>query len=482
MIFPSYLKRPCETLAMQYNLYIVQKAVRPMRAKYKDVAADLARDIRSGTLKPGDRLPTHRELAHRHGLSLGTATKVFSEMEAMGLTIGEVGRGTFVRMNADARAMEFSYETPGEAVVDFSKNHLVLPEQDGIFQNAIAKVLADPGCDVLDYRNNPGSEYDRLTAWRWLNEDRNIPIDSHEAITICSGGQHALMLALMASCRPGQVVAVERLTYPMVRLACEMLRLDVVEVDADDEGIIPESFDRICRKHDVSALFSIPNVQNPTSTTLPIERRSEIVRIAKTNDVMVIEDDAYGFLLEQPPTSFAELAPDRTLYIRTLSKSWAPGLRVCFLVSPDSYKDAVDRAQRASVWMNAPLMASVASEIIASGQYKAVVHAKRKEVFKRQAIVRRVLDGMEVVTGPQSMHVLLPLPSNARQDWVVEALAEANVLVSPASLFAAKGERSGLQNGLRLCIGAPRDRATTESALITLRTVVQASQNKRAWR
>jgi len=453
-----------------------------MRAKYKDVAAEMASDIRGGALKPGDRLPTHRELAHRHGLSLGTATKVFSEMEAMGLTIGEVGRGTFVRMNADARAMEFSYETPGEAVVDFSKNHLVLPEQEAIFQHAIAKVLADPGCDVLDYRNNPGAEYDRLTAWRWLNEDRETPIDSHEAITICSGGQHALMLALMATCRPSQVVAVERLTYPMVRLACEMLRLDVVEVDADSDGIIPDSFDRLCRKHDVSALFCIPNVQNPTSTTLPLDRRSEIVRIAETRNVMVIEDDAYGFLLDAPPTSIAELAPDRTLYIRTLSKSWAPGLRVCFLVSPDSHRNAVDRAQRASVWMNAPLMASVASEIIASGQYDHVVRAKRKEVFKRQAIVRRILEGMPMVTEPQSMHVLLPLPTNARQDWVVEALAEARVLVSPASQFAAKGERSGLQNGLRLCIGAPRNRTTMETALRTLRTLVEASQNKSAWR
>ena len=453
-----------------------------MRVKYKDVAADLARDIRRGTLKPGDRLPTHRELAHRHGLSLGTATKVFSEMEAMGLTIGEVGRGTFVRMNADARAMEFSYETPGKAVVDFSKNHLVLPEQDDIFQAAIAKVLSDPDCDVLDYRNNPGSEYDRLTAWRWLNEDRETPIDSHKAITICSGGPHALMLALKATCRPGQGVAVERLTYPMVRLACEMLRLDVVEVDADRDGIVPESFDRLCRKHDVSALFCIPNVQNPTSTTLSLERRSEIAKIANAHDVTLLEDDAYGFLLEEPPTPLTELAPDRTLYIRTPSKSWAPGLRVCFLVSPGRHKDAVDRAQRASVWMNAPLMASVASEIVSSGQYDLVVRAKRKEVFKRQAIVRRILAGMQIETQPQSMHVLLPLPSNARQDWVVEALAEANVLVSPASQFAAKGERSGLQNGLRLCIGAPRNRAEMENALRTLRAVVEAPQNKEAWR
>ena len=127
-------------------------------------------------------------------------------------------------------------------------------------------------------------------------------------------------------------------------------------------------------------------------------------------------------------------------------------------------------------------MASVASEIVSSGQYDLVVRAKRKEVFNRQAIVRRILAGMQIETQPQSMHVLLPLPSNARQDWVVEALAEANVLVSPASQFAAKGERSGLQNGLRLCIGAPRNRAEMENALRTLRAVVEAPQNKEAWR
>lgn len=453
-----------------------------MRTKYKDVVADLARDIRNGVLKPGDRLPTHRELAYRHGLSLGTATKVFSEMEAMGLTIGEVGRGTFVRMNADARAVEFSYETPGDAVVDFSKNHLVLPEQDDVFKEAIAKVLANPDCDVLDYRNNPGSEYDRLTAWRWLNEDRERTIKSHEAVTICSGGQHALMLALMATCRPGQVVAVERLTYPMVRLACEMLRLDVVEVDADDDGLIPQNLDMVCKKYDVSALFCIPNVQNPTSTTLPMNRRSEIASIAAAHNLMIIEDDAYGFLLEEPPKSLSELAPERTLYIRTLSKSWAPGLRVCYLVTPQSYLNEVDQALRASVWMNAPLMASVASEIIQSGHYQSIVAEKRREVFKRQAIIRRVLDGMDIVTEPRSMHVLLPLPQRARVDWVVEALAEANVLVSPVSQFAAKGERSALRNGLRLCIGAPKNRATMQEALTTLRKVVEASQSKQTWR
>lgn len=452
-----------------------------MRAKYKDVIAELVRDIRAGILKPGDRLPTHRALAYQHGLSLGTATKVFSEMEALGLTVGEVGRGTFVRMNADARAMEFAYEQPSKAVIDFSKNHLVLPEQDQIFTSVVKKVLADPDCDVLDYRDNAGSKYDLLSAWRWLNKERKSPIDTHQAITICCGGQHALMLALMATCRPGQVVALERLTYPVVRLACEILRLDVVVVESDDNGILPSSLDALCHKHDVSVLFCIPNIQNPTSATLPLERRTELVGVLEQHDVIAIEDDAYGFLLETPPTSLAELAPERVFYVRTLSKSWAPGLRVCYLISPSQFRDAVDQAQRASVWVNAPLMASVATEIIRSGQYEQVVRAKRREISKRQIIVQQVLDGMAMVTAPQSMHVLLPLPSSVRVDCVATALTETGVLVSTGAQFAAKNEHSQVQNGLRLCIGAPKDRIAMHGALEKLRVVLKTTNYKPRW-
>lgn len=452
-----------------------------MRPKYRNIVARLAEDIRTGVLKPGDRLPTHRELAHEHGLSLGTATRVFAEMEAMGLTVGEVGRGTFVRMNADAKAVEFSLSIYSQEVVDFSRNHLVLPEQTSLFEDAIQAVLSNSECNVLDYRNNAGSEFDRRAATLWLNKERGVSFLSDDSLTICSGGQHALMLALMATCKPGQGVAVESLTYPVVRLACEMLRLDVFEVESDESGIVPEAFDKLCTEHSIRVLFCMPNVQNPTSTTLSPERRDALATILKTRAVYAIEDDAYGFLLESPPCTLSELAPENVFYTRTLSKSWAPGLRVCYLTSPECQLQAVEKAQRATVWMSTPLMMSVATHLINKGIYDSVVRAKRREIFKRQAILRHVLDGMGVITDPRSMHVLLPLPKQARTGWVLESLQEAQVIASPLAQFTANDKRGQPSNGLRLCIGAPRDRREMESGLKRIRSIVKTLQSPSTW-
>lgn len=452
-----------------------------MRPKYKIIVAKFAENIRLGLLKPGDRLPTHRDLAAEHGLSLGTATRVFAELEAIGLTVGEVGRGTFVRMNADAKAVEFSLSGDAQGVVDFSRNHLVLPEQVKMFDEAVRAVLADNDCNVLDYRNNAGSEFDRRAATLWINKERELAPLIDESLTICSGGQHALMLALMATCHPGQTVAVEPLTYPVIRLACEMLRLNVIQVESDEHGIIPEDFDRLCKENQIKILFCMPNIQNPTSVTLTPERREALAAILKANDVFAIEDDAYGFLLEKAPCSLSEMAPDHVFYARTLSKSWAPGLRVCYLVPPNRIAKAIERAQRATIWMSTPLMMSVATHLIQKGVYESVVRAKRRELFKRQAILRRFCDGMDVITDPRSMHALIPLPKRARTGWVLESLEEANVLASPLAQFASSDKSGQIPCGIRLCIGAPRDRFEMETGLKRIISIIRSLQDPKAW-
>ncbi|WP_316861379.1 PLP-dependent aminotransferase family protein [uncultured Cohaesibacter sp.] len=448
-----------------------------MRTKFRQVVSQLAQDIKSGDLKPGDRLPTHRELAYRFGLSLGTATRVFAELDAMGLTVGEVGRGTFVRMNGDARAVDFSLSDPAGDFVDFGRNRLVLPEQDEIFRNGLQNVLGNADCDTLDYRNNAGSAYDRRMIWYWLNEERAVPIFGHEALTICSGGQHALMLALLAACHPGDCVAVEELTYPVVRLACEMLHLDVVTVQSDAQGICPQSLDQLCREAPVRLLFCMPNMQNPTSVTMPLERRTQIAGLLKEHDIYALEDDAYGFLLKAPPMSLSELAPDHVFYSRTLSKSWAPGLRICYLASPEKMLERVDKAQRSTVWMTAPLMASLATYLVRTGQYGIVIGKKRREIAKRQAILGRVFDGMALQTDPASMHVLLPAPDTVRTGALLEALEKVKVIASPISQFAAGDDIRARPMGIRLCIGAPQNRMLLEDGLRRIRTTITALQD-----
>ncbi|WP_321447425.1 PLP-dependent aminotransferase family protein [uncultured Cohaesibacter sp.] len=445
-----------------------------MRTKFRKVVAELAQDIQTGKLVPGDRLPTHRELAYRFGLSLGTATRVFAELEAMGLTVGEVGRGTFVRMQGEGRAVDFALADPDQSIVDFSLNRFILPEQEAIFAGSVARVLADKGCDSLDYRNSVGAEYDRYRIADWLNDDREgTPFDLAQ-LTICSGGQHALMLALMSACHAGQAVVVEDYTYPVVRLACEMLHLDVVTVESDEEGICPASLDALCEDEGVRMLFTMPNVQNPTSVTMSVKRRHAIADVLKKRNILALEDDAYGFLLEQPPVSLCDLAPDHVFYSRTLSKSWAPGLRICYLVAPKAFSRQIDKAQRATVWMSAPLMVSVATELVATGHYEAVVSLKRREIAKRQKIVRRVLGDLDLITDPRSMHVMLKLPSGIRTGEFLAALKERNVVASPLRQFVASCDCVKVPEGIRLCIGSPSNRKSLEEALVCVHKALRS--------
>jgi len=445
-----------------------------VRTKFRKVVAYLITELREGRLKPGDKLPTHRELAYQHGLSLGTATRVFAELDSLGLTTGEVGRGTFVRMNANTKSTDFYHTSRERDFVDFSRNHLVLPEQKDILMKTMQDVVNNQDNDVLVYRNNSGSDYDRICAWKWLNSNRITPIDSYKNITICSGGQHGLLLCFLACCNPGDAVVVERYTYPGIRTLADTLGVELVLVEGDTQGICPNSFEKICKTIRPKALFCMPNLQNPTSVTMPLSRRKELLTVMEKYDVMAIEDDAYGFQLPTPPPSLSELNPERVFYLNTLSKSWAPGLRVGYLVSPADRAKTVDHAQAASVYMSTPLIMSAATQLIKSKQYDRIVEAKRKEIVKRQAILDRIFGNWHIQSDPRSMHVVIPLAQKLRADEVLSRLLENRIVAAPLSQFSAAHDAGKGPEGIRLCIGAPQIRAEMESGLEKTREIIKA--------
>ncbi len=444
-----------------------------MRSKFRKVVAELSRAIQDGELKPGQKLPTHRELAYTHGLSLNTASRVFSELEALGLTIGEVGRGTFVRADVDIRAVEFSLDDPDMQLADFSRNVFVLPEQDKLFRQTMDKVLSRTDFDVLDYRGSAGSAYDRLKAMDWLNGSRKRKLENVDDILITSGGQHALLVALLCLCRPGDVVGAEKLTYPLIRLLAEDLRLEVLEVPSDAQGISAEGLDAICKTTRLRAVFAMPNMQNPTSVTMPLKRREDLIDVMRRHGVFMVEDDAFGFLLEKRAPSFSELCPELSFFTSTFSKSWAPGLRVAYLVVPEAYRARAIRAQGSTIWMPTPIMMSFVSELISGPDYDGVVAMKRKEIRKRQKILQSALGEFRLLTAPDSMHACVYLPPKKRTDPIISQLMARKVKVSSLRQFAAAHDASPTSEGLRLCIGAPRSRNVMENALIVIAETIR---------
>ena len=200
----------------------------------KDIAAILETEIREGRLLPGVRLPTHRDLAFRHSVALNTASSAMRLLEARGLVVGEVGRGSFVRAPGHADAASFRIEEAASGLVDLSRNVMSLPGLADRFERAARLVLRRERVALADYQPHAGRAVDRAAGAAWLSR-RGLP-DNPSRVVICAGAQHAVMVALMATTRPGDTIAVEALSWPGIGASAAALGLEVLPVPMDGDG------------------------------------------------------------------------------------------------------------------------------------------------------------------------------------------------------------------------------------------------------
>lgn len=112
------------------------------RSRYKSLVDAFAADIRAGRLSPGTRLPTHRELAANEGLALATATRVYAELETMGLVNGETGRGTFVRETSLPSGLGIDQQAVATGVLDLNFNYPSLPGQAELLRGALRQLAS----------------------------------------------------------------------------------------------------------------------------------------------------------------------------------------------------------------------------------------------------------------------------------------------------------------------------------------------------
>lgn len=431
-------------------------------ARYLAIADRLARDVAEGRLKTGERLPTHRDLAWRLGVTVGTVTRAYSEAERRGLIVGEVGRGTFIReRNAEIGLLPAAVgSTPG--FIDFSRN---FPAEHGQ-SRAIAAALVEAAqandlATMMSYATTTGLPQHRESAAQWLSRD-GFQVDPEE-IVITGGAQHAMMLALNAVARPGDVVLTEELTFYGLKSIANMLSVRLAGVACDDEGLIPDALDAACRLHAPKALYALPTLQNPTTATMSEARRRAVAEICRRHGVMIIEDDIYGFLQPSAPPPLAAFAPDHTLYIVSLSKAIAPGMRIGFVRAPAPLQEKLASGMRASLWMAPPVLADVASRLIRSGTAQKLAERQRGEAVARQAIARRILANFTVTAPTCAIHLWLPLPEPWRREEFAAAARQRGVGVASADAFAVG--RASVPHAVRVCISAPGDHALVERGL-----------------
>ncbi|MBZ9666085.1 PLP-dependent aminotransferase family protein [Pseudomonas sp. LMG 31766] len=420
------------------------------RARYKQLVDQLAADIRRGALAPGTRLPTHRELAAQHGIALVTASRVYTELHAMGLVSGETGRGTFVRETSLAPGHGIDQPATEGGMLDLNFNYPTLPGQADLLRQALRQLALSGDLEaLLRYQPHAGRPHERALLARHLT-DQGLPVTAQQVL-IVNGAQHGLALTLQTLLKPGDVVAVDALTYPGFKAAAAARGVELLALPCEASGPDFDALAALCRTRRVRAIYSMPTLHNPLGWVLDQLQRERLIDIARQHDLLIIEDAAYAFLASSAPAPLAALAPERTVHVSGFSKNIATGLRVGYLTAPAAWVAALERSIRASTWNTPGIMTALVCAWIEDGTLARLQAQKREDARCRQALARRVLAGLQLIGHKAGYFLWLPLPAEVRADQVVARLLHEQVAVSTAEPFSTSEQ---VPHALRLALGS----------------------------
>jgi DNA-binding transcriptional MocR family regulator len=209
-------------------------------------------------------------------------------------------------------------------------------------------------------------------------------------------------------------------------------------------------------------LYLNPTLQNPTTATMPVQRRKEIALAAARCGIRIIEDDPYWRFASQAPAPVSHFAPDISYYVSTLSKCLTPGLRVAFVLLPDTHaRSSFLTALRSFALMAAPLTAALATQWIFDGSADHLLEGVREEARVRNGLAQELLAGRQATTG-EGLHVWLSLPSYWSSSELARAAVGEGLSVTPAEVFS--GGLAG-PSAIRISLGSIKDRRRLASGL-----------------
>ncbi|MFE3180397.1 PLP-dependent aminotransferase family protein [Streptomyces violascens] len=450
---------------------------------YRRVADEVAGEIESGVLRPGDRLPTQRAFARRRRIAVSTAIRVYGELGRRGLAVGEVGRGTFVRA-APPHPGSVLAEDSGRTPVNLELNYPVVEGQSELMARSLGGLLRP---DVLTEATRPaaadGTAEVREAAAGLLARPGWRP--HPDRVLFAGNGRQAIAAALSALVRPGARLGVEELTYPLVKAVAEQLGIALVPLAMDTQGVLPEALAAAHRRTPLSAVYLQPTLHNPLTLTMGGERRAQLAELLGELELTAIEDTTWAFLAptsgeargaapeagqggapgipsdctpgilqggapgipaldtfpdgtpEPTPPPLAAYAPARTVLIDSLSKRLAPGLTTGFLVVSEAHADALAQALRSGAWTAGRFNLEAVVRWAGDGTVEAVGAAKRADAAARHELVRTYLGGFRVRSDPAAYYCWWELPAPWRAETFVAAAAERlGVAVTPGTAFA----------------------------------------------
>lgn len=327
--------------------------------------------------------------------------------------------------------------------------------------------------------NRPGgNREDRETAAAWLS-CRFTPSPPPDRIIVTNGTQSALGLILQHLAQPGDLIVAEQLTYVVLRQIVNRLGMRLEGIPLDGLGLVPEAFETVCKTKRPKALYCNPTVHNPTASVMPESRRAQIVGIARRYGVSIIEDDVLGALHGPAPRPISAIAPDVTWYCMSLSKCFALGLRLAYVLAPTptAATALISQVQNLSSWFPSALSLMVVADWIRTGMGLQIAAAMYEEMVERHRLASLLLKNFDYTTASGALHVWLQL--SARYDPVTFANAalQAGVAIRPAGLFSV--DASAPPNAVRVSLSSPCNRSDLAAGLLRIAALLEKDATAR---
>ena len=438
------------------------------RPRYVEIAEAIKADIDKGVLTPGDRLPSQRGVAQELGLDLSAVSRGYAEAVRRGYVESFVGRGTFVSEQT-VSAMPKPDPRRG-ADEDPMMNMPPEPDDPDLLaqmQEGVARVGAGI-VPLLRYQSVIGSQPDREIMQDWMHA--NGVNTAFERLTITPGAHASICAILNVISEPGLVVLCEDLTYPGIRAIAARMGLRLIGVESDADGVRPDTLERAIKEHWPSALYLNPTLQNPTTGTIPEDRREAIARVLRDHNLPLIEDDAYCFVAKDAPTPITDRLPGLGWHVAGISKCFGAGLRLaCTTVPTAELMGPFVQALRPIHVMASPFSLALLCHWIQDGTAARLQEFVRGAAAERQALAAALLGKCDVLGNASAFNLWLTLPSGTTRAELMGRMAQRRIGIMPSDAFATNGPAP---EAVRVCLGGPLTMPQLREDLLSLNDAV----------
>ncbi|SAL64849.1 GntR family transcriptional regulator [Caballeronia cordobensis] len=470
-------------------------------ALYERLADDVEGLIRGGVYKPGERLPSVRELSKQHGRSISTVIRAYLRLESKGLISSRPQSGFYVRdssASADDRPLlPLLTSAPVSVSSRVDVSRLVLSTLRRI-QVEHAVPLGSPYPDATLF---PFDKLNRIAAKigrsqkMWGVGDA-LPPGNHELIRqiakrhleggllvdpnqiiITVGATEAINLALQAIANPGDTVAVESPTFYAMLHAIERLGMRAIEVPTHPTlGIDTDALSGLIERENVKACMLMPNFQNPLGFEMPDEKKEELMALLGRHEIPVVENAVYNELYFGKTTPSTLKAFDKKGLVVTcasFSKSLTAAYRIGWVV-PGVYRDKIENLKFLNTLTSPPIPQMAIAEFLKSGGYERHLRRLRKTYAHQtrltRALIHRFFPSGTRISEPRGGYVLwVEMPASVDAMEVYRQALERGITVGPGHMFSIFEKT--YRNFIRINCSSPWS-SRMEEALMTVGKIV----------